>query len=57
MDNKQAIGYMLCACEALGVKDKDFIRKLQKEMSYQFDVKTEDEAEKKGFAWYYSLEG
>ena len=24
-------------------------------MMYHFDVKTEDEAEKQGFDWYYSL--
>lgn len=55
MDNNQALGYMLCACEALGIKDKEFVRKLQREMYFQFDVKTESEAEKKGFEYYHDL--
>ena len=55
MDNKQALGYMLLACKSLGYT-KDQVRDLYKAMYYQFDVKTEEEAEEQGFEWYYNLE-
>lgn len=55
MDNRQAIGYMLLACKKLGL-DKETTRKIYGEMYYQFDMKTEDEAEKQGFDWYNNLE-
>lgn len=54
MDNKQALGYMLLACKD-GNLDKKLTRKLLKSMMYHFDIKTETEAEKQGFDWYYSL--
>ena len=52
MDNKQALGYMLLACKEIGI-DYDTTKKLHREMYYQFDVKTKEEAEKLGFDWYY----
>ncbi|MGM0941357.1 MAG: hypothetical protein ACQEWU_10400 [Bacillota bacterium] len=52
MDNRQAIGYMLMACKESGLS-KDDAKKLYGEMHYQFDLKTPDEAEEKGFEWYY----
>lgn len=52
MDNKQALGYMLVACKELGYS-KDEAQKLYGEMYYQFDVKTENEAEEIGHEWYY----
>lgn len=55
MDNRQAIGYMLLACEKVGL-DKEITKKLYREMYWQFDMKTKEEAEEKGFAWYHSLE-
>lgn len=55
MTNRQAIGYMLLACKKVNFK-KDEVRKLLQEMYWEFDLKTEDEAEVYGFEWYYSLE-
>lgn len=55
MDNNEALGYMLLACKELGYT-KEQARKLYREMYYQFDVKTEAEAEQKGFDWYHNLE-
>lgn len=55
MDNKQALGYMLLACKRLGYT-KEQAEKLYREMYYQFDMKTEEEAEEQGFEWYYNLE-
>jgi len=51
MDNRQAIGYMLVACKELGL-DKETAQKLYREMYYQFDIKTEEEAEEIGLQWY-----
>lgn len=51
MDNKQALGYMLLACKEAGL-DHETTKQLYKEMYYQFDVKTESEAENLGFRWY-----
>lgn len=53
MDNRQAIGYMLLACKEVGI-DKDMAKKLYSEMYWQFDIKTEEEAEKQGFEWYHN---
>jgi len=55
MDNRQAIGYMLLACKELGLK-KEEVRKLYGAMYSQFDLKTEEEAEERGFDWYNNLE-
>lgn len=55
MDNKQALGYMLLACKEIGYT-KEQARELYRSMYYQFDVKTEDEAEELGHDWYYNLE-
>ena len=55
MDNRQALGYMLLACQRLGY-NKEQARELFREMYYLFDVYTEEEAEEKGFRWYHSLE-
>ncbi len=52
MDNRQAVGYMLMACKELGLSKED-AKKLYGEMHYQFDINTPDEAEEKGFKWYY----
>jgi hypothetical protein len=52
VDNNQALGYMLLACKELGYT-KEQARELYKAMYYQFDMKTEGEAEKQGFEWYY----
>lgn len=56
MDNKQALGYMLLACEELGY-NKEQAKQLYSAMYYQFDIYTEHEAEKKGHCWYHGLEG
>jgi hypothetical protein len=53
MDNRQALGYMLLACQRLGYS-KEQARELYREMYYVFDIYTEEEAEKKGFDWYHS---
>lgn len=55
MNNDQALGYMLLACKELGYT-KEQAKDLYKAMYYHFDIKTEKEAEKQGFEWYYSLE-
>lgn len=55
MDNRQAVGYMLLALKRLGYS-KEQARKIYQEMYYTFDVYTEEEAENKGFEWYYSLD-
>jgi hypothetical protein len=55
MDNRQALGYMLLACQRLGY-NKEQARELFREMYYLFDIYTEEEAEEKGFRWYHSLE-
>lgn len=55
MDNRQALGYMLLACKDIGV-DKETVRKLKRAMYFQFDLKTEDEAEERGHDWYNELE-
>ena len=52
VDNNQALGYMLLACKEVGM-DKEQVRLLIREMYFQFDMKTEEEAEKQGFEWYY----
>lgn len=54
MDNKQALGYMLLACKEAGL-NHETTKRLYKEMYYQFDVKTESEAETLGFRWYQDL--
>lgn len=54
MTNEQAIGYMLLACKEVGLR-KDTIRRIYREMYYQFDMKTEEEAEEKGHDWYETL--
>jgi hypothetical protein len=53
MDNRQALGYMLLACQRLGYS-KEQARELYREMYYVFDIYTEEEAEEKGFDWYHS---
>lgn len=55
MDNNQALGYMLLACQQLGYT-KEQARKLYAAMYFAFDVKTEEEAEEKGFEWYHGLD-
>lgn len=52
MNNDQALGYMLLACKELGI-DKKVANDLKREMMYQFDMKTEEEAEERGFKWLY----
>lgn len=54
MDNRQAIGYMLLACQKAGF-NKETAEKLYGEMYWLFDLKTENEAEQQGFKWYRSL--
>ncbi|MBT2289581.1 hypothetical protein J7E73_10640 [Paenibacillus albidus] len=55
MDNRQALGYMLLACKQAGL-DKATTKKLYGQMYWQFDFKSEAEAEELGFDWYFSLE-
>jgi hypothetical protein len=55
MDNRQALGYMLLACKELNMT-KEEARKLYGAMYNQFDFKTEEEAEERGFEWYNNLE-
>lgn len=54
MYNRQAIGYMLLACKEIGL-DKETARKLYGEMYWQFDMKTEEEAEEQGFKWLHTV--
>lgn len=54
MDNQQAIGYMLLACQRAGF-DKETTRRVYREMYYLFDILTEEEAEERGHAWYHNL--
>ena len=54
MDNRQALGYMLLVCKSLGM-DKEQTRKMYLEMLYQFDMKSEEEAEEHGHSWYHNL--
>ena len=44
MTNREALGNMLLACKEVGL-DKETVRKLRNSMYYQYDIKTEDEAE------------
>ncbi|MFE8695967.1 hypothetical protein ACFYKT_06345 [Cytobacillus sp. FJAT-53684] len=55
MTNSEALGYMLLACKELRI-EKETVRKIRKSMYYQFDIKTEDEADEQGHDWYYTLE-
>jgi hypothetical protein len=55
MTNRQAIGYMLLACKKANL-EKEAVKKLFQEMYWEFDLKSEIEAEAIGFEWYYSLE-
>lgn len=55
MDNNQALGYMLLACKEAGI-DKETVRKIAQNMYWQFDTKTEEEAEEQGWAWYRELD-
>lgn len=55
MDNRQALGYMLLACKELNMS-KEETNKIYGAMYYQFDFKTEEEAEEKGFQWFNNLE-
>lgn len=55
MDNRQSIGYALLACQRAGLT-KEQTKKVYAEMYYLFDIYTEEEAEEKGFEWYYSDE-
>lgn len=55
MTNEQAIGYMLLACKDVGLR-KDTIRQIYRAMYYQFDMKTEEEAEEKGHDWYFAYD-
>lgn len=54
MDNRQAIGYMLLACKKLGYT-KEQARAVYREMYWEFDFKTEEEAEEQGHSWYSNL--
>ena len=54
MDNRQALGYMLLVCKSLGM-DKEQTRKMYLEMLYQFDMKSEEEAEEHGHSWYHNM--
>lgn len=56
MDNRQALGYMLLACKRLGYTQEQ-TEAMYSAMYQEFDFKTEEEAEEKGFDWYYNLEG
>jgi hypothetical protein len=53
MTNRQAIGYMLVACKKVNL-EKEIVRRIFQEMYWEFDLKTEDEAESIGFNWFYS---
>lgn len=52
MNNREAIGYMLLACKELKM-DKETVKRLRSAMYYQFDTKTEEEAEEQGHQYYY----
>jgi hypothetical protein len=52
MNNRQAIGYMLLATKKINL-DKETIKKLRSAMYYQFDTKTEEEAEEQGHEFYF----
>lgn len=55
MDNRQALGYMLLACKKLNLP-KEQVRELYRQMYWEFDFKTEEEAEEMGFQYYHDLE-
>lgn len=56
MTNEEAIGYMLAACQSLGITDFKLVEELRSEMYYMFDVKTESEAYNVGRAYVMSLQ-
>ncbi|MCD5326156.1 MULTISPECIES: hypothetical protein [Pontibacillus] len=53
MDNRQAAGYMLLACQRAGLS-KEKTKELYSTMYFMFDVKTEEEAEEQGLGWYHT---
>ncbi|MDO3663051.1 hypothetical protein [Bacillus sp. C28GYM-DRY-1] len=55
MENRQALGYILLACNDIRL-DKEVVRKFKRAMYFQFDLKTEAEAEELGHEWYNNLE-
>lgn len=54
MNNYQAVGYMLLACKHSGIPLEE-VKKIYDSIYYIFDIKTEEEAEKQGFNWYYKM--
>ncbi|NWQ39457.1 hypothetical protein MLOOGBEN_01945 [Bacillus sp. EB106-08-02-XG196] len=52
---RQALGYFLLACNEANIP-KSTINEIYKNMRWQFDIKTPEEAEKEGYEWYRSLE-
>lgn len=56
MDKNQALGFMLIACEKIGLS-KNQASQLFETMSLQFDLKTEVEAEEQGFNWFENADG
>jgi LysM repeat protein len=55
MENRQAMGYFLLACEKVGIREH-VVRKLFEELSDTFENYTPEEAEVEGHKWYNSLE-
>ena len=61
MNNKQAVGYGLCALKRVldvgnllltDVEEKEMLNEFADAMNYFFDIKTEEEAEEHGWAYY-----
>jgi hypothetical protein len=52
MTNREAIGYLLLACKELNL-DKETVKSLRRAMYWQFDMKTEAEAEEQGHKYFY----
>jgi chromosomal replication initiation ATPase DnaA len=54
LDRRQALGYFFLACNEGNVPN-DTINEIYKNMCWQFDRKTPEDAEKEGYEWYHSL--
>ena len=55
MDNRQAAGYMLLACNRAGLT-REQAKEIYMEMLYLLDIKSEEEAEEQGHKWYFNRE-
>jgi chromosomal replication initiation ATPase DnaA len=54
LDKRQALGYFFLACKEANLP-KDSVTELYKNICWQFDLKSPEEAEKQGYNWYETL--